>query len=197
MSVLSPYLSSIAHADLADWTTVAGYLLAALVSARAAGHARALGKANDRSFWRNIAVLLVLFAINELLDLQTLLTLLGRAHAKANGWYERRRMVQHAFVLALGVSAISAGLVMLGLTRRRHPTIRLALAGIGFIGVFVLLRAASIHHLDELLGRGAPEFNWGSWQEVIGILIVAVAAALYSRWARSGRRAQASGFKKS
>ena len=43
------------------------------------------------------------------------------------------------------------------------------------------MRAASFHHLDELLGRGMPEFNWGSIQEMAGILIVAAAAALYVR----------------
>jgi len=65
--------------------------------------------------------------------------------------------------------------------------VRLALVGLVFLGLFVLVRAASFHHLDELLGRGSPDFNWGSIQEMAGIVIVAAAALLYSRKRRKSR----------
>jgi len=178
--VISDWKSSIAQADMADLVTVAAYLLAALLSARAAGHARLRRQARDSMFWRITAVMLVLLGINEVLDLQTLLTSVGRAHAKAKGWYGEHRRVQYLVVIALEVAAVFAGIAMLWLTRRTHAAVRLALAGLVFIGLFVLLRAASFHHLDEILGRGAPEFNWGSLQEMAGILIVAAAAAFYT-----------------
>lgn len=176
--------SSIAKADMADWVTVAAYLLAAWLCARAARHARLGRDRRDRRFWHVTAALLVLLGINELLDLQMLLTSLGRAHAIANGWYGEHRQVQLAFVIALGVAAMFAGIAMRRLTRGAHASVRLALLGLVFIGLFVLLRAASFHHLDEMLGRGLPEFNWGSLQEMGGILIVAAAATLYSRHQR-------------
>ena len=185
--MISDWQSSIGHADMADWVTVAAYLLAALLSARAARHAGLRRQARESMFWRIAAALLVFLGINELLDLQTLLTSIGRAHAKANGWYGEHRGVQYVFVMALGVAAVFAGIAMLWLTRRTHAAVRLALAGLVFIGLFVLLRAARFHHLDEILGRGAPEFNWGSLQEMAGILIVASAATLYTRKRRMGR----------
>lgn len=172
---------------MADWVTVAAYLLAALLSARAAGHAGLRRQARDSLFWRITAVLLVLLAINELLDLQTLLTSAARAHAKANGWYGEHRRVQYAFVMALAVAAVFVGIALLRLTRRTDAAVRLALAGLVFIGLFVLLRAASFHHLDEILGGGAPEFSWGSLQEMAGILIVAAAAGRYTRKRRRRR----------
>ena len=174
-------LASVARADLADWVTVVTYLIAALLSAGAAGQAAVRCQARERRFWRITTVLLVLLGINELLDMQTLLTSVGRAHAIANNWYDQRRKVQFALVIILGVAAAFAGLVMLRVTRRSHATVRLALAGLIFIGLFVLLRAASFHHLDEVFGRGAPEFNWGSLQEIAGILMVAGAAVFYAR----------------
>lgn len=177
--VISDWRSSIAHADIADWVIVAAYVIAASLSARAARHAEAGSR--DSMFWRIIAMLLVLLGINELLDLQTLLTVVGREHAKANGWYEDRRWVQYVFVLALGAAAVLAGVALLRLIGRTHASVRLALAGLILIGLFVLLRAASFHHLNEILGRGAPEFSWGSVQEAAGILIVAIAAELYAR----------------
>ena len=161
--------------------TVAAYLIAAFLSARAAARASPGCWAGERIFWRITAVLLILLGTNELLDLQTILTSIGRAHAKANGWYGEHRTIQYAFVLALGVTTVFAGIVMLWLTRRMHAAIRLAIVGLFFIGLFVFLRTASFHHLDELLGRGAPDFNWGSLQEMAGILIVTAAAGLYSR----------------
>lgn len=172
---------------MADWVTVAAYLIAAILSARAAGHAALRRQARERMFWRLTAMLLVLLGVNELLDLQTLLTSVGRANAKAYGWYEIHRKVQYLFVMGLGVAAALAALVMLWLTRRTDAAVRLALAGLMFIGLFILLRAASFHHLDDLLGRGALKFNWGSVQEMAGILIVAGAALRYMR-KRKARR---------
>lgn len=179
--MLSEWQSSIAQADGSDWVTVAAYLIAAVISVRAAGHAKRVRQPRDAIFWRSSAVLLVLLGINELLDLQTLLTSLGRAHAETNGWYGERRRVQYAFVLALGVAAVFATIAMLWLTKRAHSSIRMALTGFGIIGLFILLRAASFNHLDDLLGGGAPQFNWGSVQEMVGILIAAFAAAIYTR----------------
>ena len=176
----SEWQTSSIRADMADWLTVLAYLFAAFLSARAARHAMLKPQARESTFWRATAVILVLLGINELLDLQTLLTSLGRAHAKANGWYGEHRRVQYLFVVGLAVAAMAAGTFMLWLTRRTHAAVRLALAGLVLIGLFVLLRAASFHHLNEVLGGGAPAFTWGSLQEMAGILTVAAAAALYT-----------------
>lgn len=173
--------AAVGEADLADWLTVGAYFLAALLAGQAGGKAWLWRKARDRAFWVITAVLLCFLGINELLDLQTLLTDVGRAHAKANGWYDRHRQVQYVFVFALGFVAVAAGLGMLWLTRRTHTAVRLALVGLVFIGLFVFLRAASFHHLDDLLGRDALLFNWGTLQELAGIGIVAFAAQRYAR----------------
>lgn len=185
--MIRDWLASVERADIADWVTVGAYLIAALLCARAAGQARPRGQARERMFWRITAAFLIFLGINELLDLQTLLTSAARAHAKANGWYGERRQVQYAFVLALGAAALGAGIAILWLTRRTHAAVRLALGGLIFIGLFVLLRAASFHHLDEILGRGAPAFNWGSIQEMTGILMVAGAAMIYARTRKESR----------
>lgn len=173
--------TSIAKADMADWVTVAAYLFTAFLSGQAAGQAWLRREPRERLFWQITTVLMVVLGINELLDLQMLLTFAGREYARASGWYGAHRPVQYAFVIALGVAAAFVGMAMLWLTRRTHGAVRLALVGLIFIGLFVLLRAASFHHLDEFLGRGAPVFNLGSLQEMAGILIVAAAAALYTR----------------
>ncbi len=179
--MIGEWQASIAKADMADWVTVAAYLAAAWLSARAAGHATFKQETHEMLFWRFTAVLLVLLGINELLDLQTLLTSAGRAYAKSSGWYEERRQVQYVFVIALAVAAVVGAAALLWLTRQMNWAVRIALAGLVFIGQFVLLRAASFHHLSDILGRGLPAFNLGSVQEMAGILIVAAAAWFYAR----------------
>jgi hypothetical protein len=76
---------------------------------------------------------------------------------------------------------IVAGIAGLMLIKRTHPTVRQALAGLEYIGLLALIRAASFNHIDELMGGGPAEFTWGSMHELVGILIVASGATLYSR----------------
>lgn len=177
----SDYLSSIEHADLADWVTVAAYLMAAMISATAASKASLRRERRDHIFWRATAILMIFLGINELLDLQTLLTVIGRANAEAYGWYAIHRTVQYYFVAGLAVFAAFTGIAVLWLTRGTHIAVRIALIGLGFIGLFILLRAASFHHLDELLGQGFRAFSLWMMQELLGIFIVAGAAWLYCR----------------
>ncbi len=179
--MIDVWLASIDHADMADCVTAAAYMFAASFSARAARQARLRCETRETMFWRSTAVLLVLLGINELLDLQTLLIEIGRANAEAYGWYGVHRKVQYVFVIALIVAAVLAGAALLWVTRRTHRAVRLAIAGLAFIGLFVLLRAASFHHLDDLLGRGIASFTWRSFEETVGIVIVAAAALLYTR----------------
>lgn len=179
--MITSWQASIAHADWADWVTVVAYVIAGFLSLRAATHAALTRQPREGLFWRITAVLLIFLGVNELLDLQTLLTSLGRMHARENGWYGEHRIVQYYFILVLAGASIIAGAGMLWLTRRTHASVRLALLGLVFIGLFVLVRAASFHHADEILGRGWPVINLGFLQELTGVTIVAVAAIYYRR----------------
>lgn len=171
--------ASLADASASDWITVAAYLLAAVIAVRAAQTARRGAETREGLFWRLTAALLVFLGINELFDLQTVLTAVGKAWAQQGGWYEDRRLYQFEFIIALAVFVFLGGLAALRLTRGTHHTVRWALLGLVFIGVFVLLRAASFHHVDALLGMGPDTFNWGSVQEMLGIVIIGYAAHAY------------------
>jgi hypothetical protein len=178
--MISDWQASIAKADAADWITVAAYLIAAVVSYQASKQASLRREPKDNIFWRVTTGLLMFLAVNELLDMQTLLTAIGRQHAIQHGWYGEHRKVQYVFIVGLSVTAAIAGIVMLWLTRHTHIAVRVALSGLALIGLFILFRAASFHHFDEFIGRGNPAFNWGSIQEMLGILIVAGSAAIYA-----------------
>lgn len=173
--------ASLADASASDWITVAAYLLAAVIAWRAARAAGHVGQGRERLFWLVTTVLLVFLGINELFDFQMVVTAVGKALAVEQGWYEDRRLYQFEFVLGLTAVALAAGGAALWLTRGADRSLRWALLGLVFIGAFVLIRAASFHHVDRLLGMGPRDFTWGSVQEVLGIVVIAYAASSYRR----------------
>lgn len=182
--MIKEWLRAVEGADFADWLNVAAYLSAAAACMGAGRTAWIIRQQRDRVFWLLAAGALLFLGVNELLDLQALLTAVGRAHAKANGWYGQHRQVQYVFLVGLTAVSVLIAIGVLILTRRARASVRVALIGLGFIGLFVLYRAASFHHLDELLGRKTFGFVWGDTQELIGIIVVGLAAIAYA----SGRR---------
>lgn len=140
--------------NVMGWVTVAVYVLAALASARTAMvMAGAEGSVRrERAFWVFSAFLMGFLAVNKQLDLQSLFTAIGRCHARMNGWYDMRGAVQSWFILGVGLAALIAlallGVLMRGLIRPLWP----ALLGLVFVSLFVLIRAASFHQIDALIG---------------------------------------------
>lgn len=175
-SLWPDWRASLSDASASDWITVAAYLLVAVLAHRAA---RRTGPPRERVFWQLTAVAMLFLGINELFDLQMVLTAAGKAWALEQGWYEQRRLYQLEFIIALAIGAAVLGVVAIRFTRRAHRAVRVALLGLVFIGAFILVRAASFHHVDALLGMGPDAFNWGSIQEMIGIVIVGFAARRY------------------
>lgn len=146
------------------WLTVAVYLLAALAAGLAARRlAGAQGlDGRERRFWILTAGLLLVLALNKQLDLQSLLTMVARCHSQLAGWYEARRRVQEGFILLMAAGGL-AGLGLLALFLRGIlGRVWLALVGLGFVCVFVVVRAASFHHVDMALGSklAGIRLNW-------------------------------------
>ncbi len=163
--------------NIVGWITVLVYLAAAILSARAA---RALGgpeAGRERVFWRIVAALLFFLAINKQLDLQSLFTMIGRCNAQLTGWYDMRRTIQRDFILAVGIAGVLAvgllALLLRGILGRVWP----ALLGIGFVCGFVLIRAASFHDVDGLIGSWAMGLKVNWLLELPGPSLVAIVAA--------------------
>jgi hypothetical protein len=161
------------------WITVVGYLIAALACFRAAW--RETGgdggrAARPAAFWLVLCGLLLALAINKQLDLQSLLTQIGRDVLRARGLYNERRPLQVGFIiLAIMVCAGAIGAFLWsarGMSRARW----LAFVGAAFILGFVAVRAASFHHVDLFLAARIGGMKWNWVLELGGIAAVAVAA---------------------
>jgi hypothetical protein len=163
------------------WLTVAVYLAAGLASAAVALRLGRQGSEDrERRFWTIAAVLLLLLAVNKQLDLQSLLTVLARCHATLAGWYDVRRTYQIEFIYAVAFGGLVVMfLLALGL-RGALGRVWPALLGLAFVTCFVVIRAASFHHMDGLIGRVALGMRVNWLLELPGPLLV-LAVALYRR----------------
>jgi hypothetical protein len=156
------------------WFTVVSYFLCAVVSGSAAVLIRKIEK-RAFSFWLLTCLLLVGLGINKQLDLQSLMTEMGRQIAHAGSWYDQRRGVQFWFVI-LFAAAFSSVWIWFAITCRGvFRRFRLAFWGLFVLLGFIIVRATSFHHFDEVIGfeLGGIRMNWVF--ELTGIYIILAA----------------------
>jgi len=162
------------------WLTVVAYGLAAVaclfvVICAPAEHGSQKGL-KPRTLWIAVTMLMTFLCINKQLDLQSLLTDIGRVIARHQGWYGERRSFQKWFVLGV---LLSSAFLALGLGWRfRHFWILypLLFSGLVFLLTFIVVRAISFHHVDMFLRTrlAGMKMNW--ILELTGIFLVLLAA---------------------
>jgi hypothetical protein len=164
--------------SIGGWLTVAGYFTAAFMAfvtaRRFHSDARNGSPRAQAWFWLIGSGLLLLLGINKQLDLQTGMTWLLKQWALTQGWYEQRRTFQAVFISGIGIAA--AGMLgwLLWLVRRDLRRHWLALAGAVFLVSFVVIRAASFHYVDRMLGMslGGLKVNWIlEWSGIACVLL--------------------------
>lgn len=157
------------------WITVAAYALAAWLAWRNVGAARRT--AVPATFWIVLAALMLALGINKQLDLQTWFSQTGRDLALSQGWYEQRRTVQAVFVALLAAAALAAVLA----ARHHWATLwheyRAAFVGVCVLLTFIVIRAASFHHIDTILRSDLGATSLHHALEVAGVLAVAAGCA--------------------
>lgn len=159
------------------WVTVAAYGVTAALCGAAARRAGTNGEGRVVAFWVALTALYVVLGINKQLDVQSLITEVGRINARAWGWYEHRRTVQALIIVALGLVG-AAGVTALAWTAPWRSNERtLALIGTALLVVFVLARATSFSRMDQLIGTEwlGLRANW--LLELPGILVTGAGAA--------------------
>ncbi|MFP8833735.1 hypothetical protein ACLIJR_05640 [Hydrogenophaga sp. XSHU_21] len=124
-----------------------------------------------------LVLALLLLGINKQLDLQSAVTELGRIAASEGGWYDRRHQIQEAFIAGLVLMGLTLFAVVLHLVWRAPRATHVALAGAAGLSMFVVIRAASFHHVDALLGQSLGGIRM-NWLLEMGGLAVIIAASL-------------------
>lgn len=152
------------------WITVVFYLIAVLVCAQKAVTLKNLGQ--GYRFWMCLAIFLLLLGINKQLDLQTWFTQTLRDSAHAHGWYEQRRIFQGLFIFILAVVTLFSLMSIrrfLSDSWHRH---KVAWVGIELLCAFILMRAASFHHMDLFINHHWLGVRFNVILEIGAILII-------------------------
>ena len=168
------------------WLTVVAYLAAAFFAYRAfrgfSSSARALRTSDPdeahaqrllASLWLIVFAAMVLLGVNKQLDLQTLFTQVMRAIFFKLNLYEQRRTFQVAFIGAIALAALATVGV---LTYTFWHVLNRALGaviGLAVVVTFVVIRAASFHHVDLYLRSGPLPLN--IVLELGGVMVLAIA----------------------
>jgi hypothetical protein len=170
------------------WLTVVAYLVAAVCCGRAAWREPMPGgrtRSKPAAFWLFLSAMMVLLGINKQLDLQSFFTFVGRRVLASLGMYQERRHLQVLFIGGVAASC----LVLLGgslwFARRSLRHRWLALIGMTLVMGFVVIRAASFHHVDALLASRLGGLKWNWILELGGIFIVAVGALRFGSFRRA------------
>jgi hypothetical protein len=163
--------------SLGGWVTVVLYFLAVWSAWKTANF---VNTSSDGHLWRAISILFIALGINKQLDLQTALTEFGRVVADHQGWYNERQIVQVWFIMSVTAACILIICVLLTFARKSPAPTWLALVGTTTILAFVLIRAASFHHIDRFIGETILGLRWNWVLEMGGISTVIVA----SEWRR-------------
>lgn len=144
--------------DGMGWAITVAYLVVAIlcfICSRRIGALPGNTPLRQRGLWWSVGTVVLLLGVNKQLDLQTPLRDLGRALAEAKGWYQYRRMVQTWFVVALGGMAVGTLVVAAIKMRRTWRHHGLLYVGMVILAGFVVMRAASFHHVKSF-EKGVP-----------------------------------------
>jgi hypothetical protein len=92
------------------------------------------------------------------------------------GWCGERQTVQVRFIIGVAVICALIAITLLFLARRAPAPTWLGLFGTTTVLAFVLIRAASFHHIDKFIGDRILGLKWNWVLEMGGIAIVIIAS---------------------
>jgi hypothetical protein len=170
---------------IAGWLTTALYFLTSAALFYVIRTKLPDGSRGEAFAWRAMFVCVFALGVNKQLDLQSAFTEAGRILAHRQGWYGQRRLVQFLFIMGLGVTTAAACALLVKFGRGMPAPTRLALLGIAVLSAFVVIRAASFHHVDWFLGSRfwGVKANWVL--EDCGVLLVLTAGLWRVPWRRN------------
>jgi hypothetical protein len=157
------------------WFVVAAYFTGALLAFRAGSAA----DGRERILWLGTSVTLILFGINKQLDVQADLTWAAKVAAHRGGWYELRRGVQGLFLLLIAIGGTGFAIFLWRWLREASSSAKVGAIGLVILLAFIVIRAASFHHVDHWVTIPVAGMRSGWWLELLGIAVISSAAASY------------------
>lgn len=179
------------HLTVLGWTTFALYLIAALLCFRAAirrpssvvisPSTRGGQWSSDVSrTWLCLGVILAVLGLNKPVDVQTRLIKLGRYIAGSENLLGHRDALRAIFFTGFILAIIALLAVVLFHLRlpiekfARHSP--MAAIGSGMVCIYIMLRAISIDHVDQMLGFDLERIPYLWLLEAGGLMFIMIQA---------------------
>ena len=174
---------AIGDPDPLGWTITVAYLAAGCFCVSAGRHAnKQSGRGNIPWFWYGLAVMMFGLGLNKQLDLQVLLTQIGREVAKQGGWLQYRRLVQAVFVIAAAGIGVTFLVVANYLVRDHWREYGLAFCGAVMLVAFIVFRASYLNNVTRLMDRVPGMITWvNAGLELGGAFLVGLGALSNTR----------------
>ena len=171
------WVPGIGDPTIIGWVTVAVYFIVAIICLKAAFTSNY--EKPIKNFWLFLTLFLIALGINKQLDLQSLLTQIGKDMAISQGWYKDRRLVQAGFIILIGLLGITALTFLIKTYRNANFSIEIALTGCIILFSFILIRASSFHHMDIFINMKlvGVKMNW--LLELGGLAIIGLGGFRY------------------
>jgi DNA-directed RNA polymerase subunit RPC12/RpoP len=170
--------AGIGDASIFGWLTVLVYLLAVVRCIFKALSSKQHG--GNYHFWIYLGLFLLLLGINKQLDLQSWLTESLRDSAKMHGWYGNREAVQIGFITLLGFGMVVAIISMRLYLASSWRNYKITWIGITLLLTFILMRAASFHHMDIFIRNRLLGLSVNAILE-IGALLLIIIGTFFNR----------------
>jgi hypothetical protein len=148
------------------WVTVGAYFLTSLIALRLVLNSKRWFSADiypaQMHFWLVVFLLVLALGVNKQLDLQSLITAMGRYYAARDGWLEYKRYVQIGVIISILIIAAVSLLFFFIRMRQLLKINWLAITGLTCLLVFIVSRATSFHHMDIFIGISilGARVNW-------------------------------------
>lgn len=176
------------------WLTVAAYFVTAVIAFKLYLSSDQLFSdevvKKQKTFWLLVTLIMLFLGVNKQLDLQSLLTAIGKYYAHRDGWYEDRRFFQIAGIIGI-ISTLLIGVSVFSYKMRAiFKTNSLAIVGLCFLLLFVAIRATSFHHMDIVINTAVLGVRMNWVLELFGIFLVAISAVSLLRNKKKSRGRQ-------
>ena len=178
----------IGDATLMGWLTVFFYFATFILSLKVVLVSESIFTEQlkvQKQFWIIISCLMFLLCINKQLDLQSLLTALGRFILKEQGLYDYKRLLQVVFLASIFLAALIGFLFIVKKLYKAAKKEMLAIFGIVFLLMFILIRASSFHNIDSFIGYSLLGFKMNWFIELSGIGLIFINGILLLRVKRN------------
>jgi hypothetical protein len=155
MSMLSMTIGSwkpgIGDPSMIGWFTVFSYYFVALLCFLKMISKKLPLQKKEWHFWGVICFALIVLGFIKQFNLLSALTETGRIIARFNGWIDQRAIFQvWAMVLVFFMGLILA-VILHRLSRSFSAQKKMAIAGLAYLILFVILRTISLHHFGAVL----------------------------------------------